>query len=40
MSGGFRYAAALPAVERWLDDDADVARVLWHNPVRFFGFEG
>ena len=40
MSGGFRYTAALQAVERWLDDDADLARVLWHNPVRHFGFGG
>ena len=39
-TGGFRYAAALRAVERRLDDDADLARVLRHDPARLFGFEG
>jgi predicted TIM-barrel fold metal-dependent hydrolase len=38
MPGGFRYAAALQAVERWLENDADLERVLWQNPVRLFGF--
>jgi predicted TIM-barrel fold metal-dependent hydrolase len=38
MPGGFRYAAALQAVERWLENDADLERVLWQNPARLFGF--
>jgi predicted TIM-barrel fold metal-dependent hydrolase len=38
MPGGFRYAAALQAVERWLENDADLERVLWQNPIRLFGF--
>jgi predicted TIM-barrel fold metal-dependent hydrolase len=35
-----RYATALQAVEHWLDDAGDLDRVLWHNPVRLFGFGG
>jgi len=38
MPSGFRYAAALQAVERWLDNDANLEQVLWQNPVRLFGF--
>jgi predicted TIM-barrel fold metal-dependent hydrolase len=38
MPGGFRYAASLQAVERWLENDTDLERVLWQNPVRLFGF--
>jgi predicted TIM-barrel fold metal-dependent hydrolase len=36
--GEVRYADALGAVARWLPDPADRERVLWHNPVRLFGF--
>jgi predicted TIM-barrel fold metal-dependent hydrolase len=35
-----RYATALQAVEHWLDDAGDLDRVLWHNPMRLFGFGG
>jgi predicted TIM-barrel fold metal-dependent hydrolase len=38
MASPMRYAAALQAVEQWLDDADDLDRVLWHNPVRLFGF--
>jgi predicted TIM-barrel fold metal-dependent hydrolase len=40
MATPMRYAAALKAVERWLDEPGDLDRVLWHNPVRLFGFGG
>ena len=40
MSDPMSYAAALQAVENWLDDAGDLDRVLWHNPVRLFGFGG
>ena len=40
VPGGFRYADALEAVGRWFADPADRDRVLWHNPVRLFGFGG
>ena len=40
MTGGFRYAAALQAVERWVDDAGDFDRVLSRNPMRLFGFGG
>jgi predicted TIM-barrel fold metal-dependent hydrolase len=40
MDAPMRYAAALKAVEHWLDDAGDLDRVLWHNPVRLFGFGG
>jgi predicted TIM-barrel fold metal-dependent hydrolase len=40
MSHPMRYAAALQAVENWLYDAEDLDRVLWHNPVRLFGFGG
>lgn len=38
MASPMRYGAALQAIERWLDNAADLDRVLWHNPVRLFGF--
>ena len=34
------YATALKAATHWLDEPADLDRVLWHNPVRLFGFGG
>lgn len=38
VPGGFRYAAALEAVDRWLGD-ADARECLfWRNPIRLFGF--
>jgi len=40
MGAPMRYTAALKAVEHWLDDAGDLDRVLWHNPVRLFGFGG
>jgi len=40
MGTPMRYAVALQAVGRWLDDAGDLDRVLWHNPVRLFGFGG
>jgi predicted TIM-barrel fold metal-dependent hydrolase len=40
MSHPMRYAAALQAAENWLYDAEDLDRVLWHNPVRLFGFGG
>ena len=40
MGTPMRYAAALSAVEHWLDHAGDLDRVLWHNPVRLFGFGG
>ena len=40
MEHPMRYAAALQAVEHWLDDPDDLERVLWHNPMRLFGFGG
>ena len=40
MDTPMRYAAALQAVEHWLDEAGDLDRVLWHNPVRLFGFGG
>jgi predicted TIM-barrel fold metal-dependent hydrolase len=33
-----RYADCLGVLKRWLPDAADRDRVLWHNPVRLFGF--
>ena len=33
-----RYAEMLAALAAWLPDEADRARVLWHNPARLFGF--
>jgi predicted TIM-barrel fold metal-dependent hydrolase len=33
-----RYAEVLQALEMWLPNDADRARVLWDNPARLFGF--
>jgi len=32
------YAEVLAPLARWLPDADDRARVLWHNPVRLFGF--
>lgn len=40
MGTPMRYAAALKTVEHWLDDAGNLDRVLWHNPVRLFGFGG
>jgi predicted TIM-barrel fold metal-dependent hydrolase len=40
MDAPMTYAAALKSVETWLDDAADLDRVLWQNPVRLFGFGG
>jgi predicted TIM-barrel fold metal-dependent hydrolase len=40
MSQPVSYATALQAVDHWLDDPADLDRVLWHNPIRLFGFGG
>jgi predicted TIM-barrel fold metal-dependent hydrolase len=40
MPGGFRYSGALEAIERWVTDPTDRDRVLWHNPIRLFGFDG
>lgn len=40
LPGGFRYADALDAAARWFSDPADRDRVLWHNPIRLFGFGG
>lgn len=40
LGAPMRYAAALQAVEHWLDDAGDLDRVLWHNPARLFGFGG
>jgi predicted TIM-barrel fold metal-dependent hydrolase len=38
--GGFRYDAALRAVERWLKTPAQREAVRWSNPARLFGFGG
>jgi predicted TIM-barrel fold metal-dependent hydrolase len=35
---GYRYDAALRAVQRWLPDLKQQRAVLWDNPVRLFGF--
>jgi predicted TIM-barrel fold metal-dependent hydrolase len=40
MATPMRYAAALQTVEHRLDDADDLDRVLWHNPMRLFGFGG
>ncbi|HEY6336740.1 MAG TPA: amidohydrolase family protein [Alphaproteobacteria bacterium] len=40
LPGGFRYDAALRAVERWIRDPEQRAQVLWRNPCRLFGFGG
>jgi predicted TIM-barrel fold metal-dependent hydrolase len=40
LSGGFQYATALRALERWVPASASRGRVLWDNPVRLFGFGG
>jgi predicted TIM-barrel fold metal-dependent hydrolase len=40
LSGGFQYATALRALERWVPLSALRGRVLWDNPVRLFGFGG
>jgi predicted TIM-barrel fold metal-dependent hydrolase len=38
--GGFRYDAALRAVERWVPVLDAREQVLWRNPLRLFGFGG
>jgi len=40
VPGGFQYADALGAGARWFSDPADRERLLWHNPIRLFGFSG
>ncbi len=40
VPGGFRYDAALSAVDRWLAGPDQREQVLWRNPARLFGFEG
>ncbi len=40
IPGGFRYDAALRAVDRWLAGPDQREQVLWRNPARLFGFEG
>ena len=37
---GFRYDAALRALERWLPDRAQRTAVMGSNPARLFGFGG
>jgi len=39
LPGGFRYGAALRAIDRWLPRPADREAVLWRNPARLFSFE-
>src|SRR5262249_2641392 len=34
VAGGFRYEAALRAVDRWLATPAEREQVLWRNPAR------
>jgi predicted TIM-barrel fold metal-dependent hydrolase len=38
LPGGFRYDAALRAMDRWLSSPDQREQVLWRNPLRLFGF--